>query len=138
MAWYTPLPVHHLEREGLGAEVGFAAESDRQVDVADRVRLHAWRDAVEGKEERPQAGSRDPHGFQGVDVEDVEAAASVHQYLGQAHIADDGVDDERIAPRSRDACRMIFLIENNGRGRPLQISRNGTCGCTYLAESDFL
>ena len=82
MAWYTPFPVHHLKREGFGAEVGFAAKRDRQVDVADRVCLHARQDNVEGEEGFPQAVSRDSHVFQGVNVEDVEAAASVHQYLG--------------------------------------------------------
>ena len=111
MAWYTPFPVHYLKREGFGVEVGFAAKRNRQVNVADRVCLHARQDAIEGEEGFPQAASWDSHGFQGVDVEDVEAAASVHQYLGQAHVANDGVDDERIAPRSRDACRMVVLIE---------------------------
>ena len=81
---------------------------------------------------------RDPHGFQGVDVEDVEAAAPVHQHLGQAHVADDGVDDERVAPKSRDAGRMVILIENDGRGRPLQLSGNRTRGSTYLAKSHLL
>ena len=39
----------------------------------------------------------DAHGVEGVDVEDVEAAASVHQHLGEALLADDGVDNERVA-----------------------------------------
>ena len=133
-----PLPVHLLEREGLGAEVGSVAERDRQVDAADRVRLHARQDAVKGKDRGPQVSSWDPHGFQGVDVEDVEAAAPVHQHIGQAHVADDGVDDERVAPKSRDAGRMVILIENDGRGRPLQLSGNRTRGSTYLAKSHLL
>ena len=44
-------------------EVGFAAERDRQVDVANRIRLHARQDAIEGEEGFPQAGSWDSHGF---------------------------------------------------------------------------
>ena len=40
--------------------------------------------------------SGDAHGIEGVDVEDVEAAASVHQHLGEALLTDDGVDDERV------------------------------------------
>src|SRR6185437_9184314 len=62
----------------------------------------------------------------------------VHQYLGQTHVTDDGVNDKGIAPRSRDVCRMVVLIENNGRGRPFQLSRNGTCGSTYIAEPSLL
>ena len=65
MAWYTPFPVHHLKREGFGAEVGFAAKRDRQIDVADRVRLHARQDAVEGEEGLSQTALQDSHGFQG-------------------------------------------------------------------------
>ena len=38
----------------------------------------------------------DPHELQGVGVHDVEAAASVHERLGEASVADDGVDNERV------------------------------------------
>jgi len=34
----------------------------------------------------------DTHGIEGVDVEDIETAASVHQHLGEALLADDGVE----------------------------------------------
>jgi hypothetical protein len=36
-------------------------------------------------------------------VEDVEAAASVHQHIGEARIADDRVDNQRVLARVRDA-----------------------------------
>ena len=39
----------------------------------------------------------DAHGIEGVNVEDVEATASVHQHLYEVLLADDGVDDERVA-----------------------------------------
>ena len=42
----------------------------------------------------------DAHGIEGVDVENVEAATSVHQHLGEALLMDDGVDDEQVATRS--------------------------------------
>jgi len=52
-----------------------------------------------GRESRQaELRSRDPHGIEGVDVEDVEATASVHQHLGEALLADDGIDDNRVAP----------------------------------------
>ena len=44
----------------------------------------------------------DPHELQGVGVHDVEAAASIHEHLGEAVVADDGVDYERIPPRMQD------------------------------------
>ena len=33
---------------------------------------------------------------------------------------------------------MVVLIENDGRGCLLQLSRNGICGSTYLAEPNLL
>ena len=49
------------------------------------------------------------------DVEDVEATASVHQHLGEALLADDGVDDERVASWSGDVGGMVPLIEGDQR-----------------------
>ena len=40
----------------------------------------------------------DAHDVKGVDVEDVEAAASVHQHLDEVLLANDGADDEQVAP----------------------------------------
>ena len=49
---------------------------------------------MEGRARQAEFRLGDVHGVEGVDVEDVEAAVSVHQYLGEALLADDGVDDE--------------------------------------------
>ena len=58
------------------------------------------------------------HGVEGIDVEDVEAAASIHQHLGEALLADDGVDDEWVAFWSSDMGGMVPLIEGDRRFRP--------------------
>ena len=55
------------------------------------------------------------HGIKGVDVEDVEAATSVHQHLGEALLVDDGVEDERVATQSDDVGRMVPLIKSDQR-----------------------
>ena len=60
----------------------------------------------------------DAHGVEGVDVEDVEAAASVHQHPGEVLLADDGVDDERVAPQSSDMGWMVPLIKSDRRFQP--------------------
>ena len=52
---------------------------------------------MDGRARRSEIRPGDMHGVEGVDVEDVEAAAFVHQHLGEALLADDGVDDERVA-----------------------------------------
>jgi hypothetical protein len=57
--------------------------------------------------ERPSAlvelGSTDPHGIEGFGIHYVEAAASIHQYLGEPHVADDRVNNKRISVRLLDA-----------------------------------
>ena len=35
-------------------------------------------------------------------IHDVETAAPVHEYLGEASVADDGIHDKWILPRVRD------------------------------------
>ena len=57
----------------------------------------------------------DAHGIEGVNVEDVEAAVSVHQHLSEALLADDGVDDKRVASRSGDVGGMVPLIKGDRR-----------------------
>ena len=45
----------------------------------------------------------------------LEAAASVYQHLGEALLADDGVDDERVTSLSGDVGGMVPLIEGDQR-----------------------
>ena len=52
---------------------------------------------MEGRAHWAEFQPGDAHGVEGVDVEDVEAAASIHQHLGEALLMDDGVDDKRVA-----------------------------------------
>jgi hypothetical protein len=50
-----------------------------------------------------ELGPTNPHGVKGFGVHDVEAVASIHQYLGKSRVADNGVDNKRISARLRDA-----------------------------------
>ena len=68
---------------------------------------------MEGGARQVELRSGDAHGIEGVDVEDVEAAASVHQHLSEALIIDDGIDNERVVSRSRDVGGMVPLIEGD-------------------------
>jgi hypothetical protein len=61
---------------------------------------------------------RDAHLIEGASVEYVEAAAPIHQHLGEAHGTHDWVDHERVAPRMRDAIGVIFLVKGNGHLGP--------------------
>ena len=66
------------------------------------VSLCPWDHVVEGRAHLVELQSGDAHGIEGVDVENVKAAASVHQHLGEALLADNGVDNKRVATRSSD------------------------------------
>ena len=68
---------------------------------------------MEGRAHWAELRPGDAHGIGGVDVENVEAAASVHQHLGEALLVDDGVDDERVVTRSGDVGRMVSLIKSD-------------------------
>jgi hypothetical protein len=55
-----------------------------------------------------------------VRVEDVEAVASIHQHLGEQHVADDRVDDQRVLARVEDVVRVILTAEGDGVLRPVE------------------
>ena len=74
----------------------------------------------------------DAHGVEGADVEDVEAATSVHQHLGEALLADDGVDNEWVASWSHDVGGMVLLIEGDWRFRPAKEGGDGHLDGTCL------
>jgi hypothetical protein len=68
-----------------------------------------------------------------VRVEDVEAAASVHQHLGEPGVPDDRVDDQRVLAWVGDAVRMILAAEGDGVLRPLEEG-----GWSLLRGEDFV
>jgi hypothetical protein len=67
-----------------------------------------------------ELGPTDPHGIKGLSVHDVEAAASIHQYLGEPCVADDGVNDKRISAQLRNAIQVVIMVESDGRSRPVE------------------
>ena len=50
----------------------------------------------------------DPHELQGVGVHDVESAAPVHEHLGEASVADDGIHNEWILSRVQDVIGVVL------------------------------
>jgi hypothetical protein len=55
-----------------------------------------------------------------VRIEDVEAAASVHQYFGEPGVPDDWVDHQWVLARIGDAIRVILAVEGDGVLRPVE------------------
>ena len=70
---------------------------------------------MEGRAHWVELRLGDAHGIEGVDVENVEAATSVHQHLDEALLADNGVNDERVATWFGDVGGMVPLIKSDRR-----------------------
>jgi hypothetical protein len=54
-------------------------------------------------------------------VDDVEAAASVHEDLGEPGVADDRIDNERVPSWARHAVGVVALVEGDGLVGPVQV-----------------
>ena len=64
---------------------------------------------------------------------DAEAAASVHQHLGESGVPDDRVNDERVLAGVWDMIGVVILIEGDRLPRPVKVLGSG-----YLNREDLL
>jgi hypothetical protein len=94
-----PSEPDHLEGKGFLSEVGGSPEADEQVNLSEGQDTLSGCDPMEGCRTEPDLGPINPQEFQGLGVDDVEAAASVHEDLGEPNVADDRIDDERVPPK---------------------------------------
>ena len=79
----------HLEGKGLCPVIGQIPEGDRQIDLPKWHGLLSRYDAMERRSGWPDACSVDTNSIERLGVHDVEAAASIHQHLGEPLRADD-------------------------------------------------
>ena len=93
----SPREPHYVEGEGLSPVIG--PESDRQIDLPQWHGLPTRHDAMERCSDGAEVCSVNAHLIERHGVHDVEAAASIHQHLGEPLCADDRVDHERISSR---------------------------------------
>jgi hypothetical protein len=94
---------NHLEREGFLSEVGGSPEADWQIELPEGLDALPGDDPVKGRRtssDRRQIDLQEP---EGLGVDDVEAAVSIHEDLVKPDVADDGIDNERVLPRARHA-----------------------------------
>jgi hypothetical protein len=101
----------HLEREGFLSEVGGSPEADGQIELPKGFDALPEDDSVKGRRTAPDHGQIDLQEPEGLGVDDVEAAASVHEDLGKPDVANDGIDNERVLPRARHAVGVVALVE---------------------------
>jgi hypothetical protein len=109
----------HLEREGFLSEVGGSPEADGQIELPKGLDAFPRDDPVKGRCTDPDRGRIDLQEPEGLGVDDVEAAASVHEDLGKPDVADDGVDNEWVLPRARHAVGVVALVEGDGLVGPV-------------------
>jgi hypothetical protein len=93
-----PSEPDHLEHEGFPAEVGGSSEADRQIKLPKGQDALTRDDPVEGCRTVPDRGQIDLQEPKGLGIDDVEAAASVHEDLGEPSVADDRVDKSGYLP----------------------------------------
>jgi hypothetical protein len=62
----------------------------------------------------------DPQEVEGLGIDNVEDAATVHEYFSEARIGDDEIDDERVDSMVRDVVRMVITIEGDSRFGPVE------------------
>ena len=74
---------------------------------------------MKGRRTGPDRGQIDLQEPEGLRVDDVEAAASVHEDLGKRDVADDGIDNERVLPWARHAVGVVALVEGDGLVGPV-------------------
>ena len=109
----------HLEREGFLSEVGGSPEADGQIELPEGLDAFLGDDPVKRRRTGPDRGQIDLQKPEGLGIDDVEAAASVHEDLGEPDVADDGVDNERVLPRARHAVGVVALVEGDGLVGPV-------------------
>jgi hypothetical protein len=69
---------------------------------------------MKGRRTSLDRGQIDPQEPEGLSVDDIEAAASVHEDLGEPVIVDDGVDYEQVPSWARHTVRVVALVEGDG------------------------
>jgi hypothetical protein len=104
----------HLEHEGFLSEVGGSPKADGLVELSKGVDALLGDDPVKGRRTGPDRGQNDLQEPEGLGVDDVEAAASVHEDLGEPGVADDRVDNERVLSWARHAVGVVALVKGDG------------------------
>ena len=72
---------HYLKSQDLLSEFGRRAKTDWEVDLTHREGLLDWYNSMEASYAWFELCSFDPQKVEGLEVDDVESAATIHQHL---------------------------------------------------------
>jgi hypothetical protein len=79
--------------------------------------------------EAPDAGlearPRDRQEIEGLGIDDVKAAAAIHEHLGEACVSDNGIDNKWVDPRIGDIVWVVITVESDGHLEP--VKEEGGC-----------
>ena len=112
------LKLGDLEVDVLGAVVVAGAEGDRTGGPADQARPGSRDDAIEGLVRGDQEGHVIAHALQCAGEDDVEGAATVDEYFGQADLAYHRADHEGVGTRLGQVDPVVTAVEGERRLQP--------------------
>ena len=104
------LELGDLEVDVLGAVVVAGAEGDRQGGPADRSRPGSGDDAIEGLVGWRQGSHVVAHALQCAGEDDVEGAATVDEYFGQADLAHHRANHEGVGTRPGQVNLVVAVV----------------------------
>jgi hypothetical protein len=111
---------NHLESESFLPKVGGSTEIDRQVDLPNRLCSFSRHNPMEAPNTGLEVCPCDFQKVEGLGVNDVETAATVHEYLGEACVGDDGINDEWVDSRIGDVVWVVIMVESDGHLEPVK------------------
>jgi hypothetical protein len=100
-------------------EVGGGPEADGQIELSKGLDALPGDDPMKGRRTGLDPGQIDLQEPEGLGIDDVEAAASVHEDLGEPDVANDGVDNEQVLSWARHAVGVVALVEGDGLVGPV-------------------
>jgi len=112
------LELGNLEVDVLGAVVVADAEGDRQSGLADRSRPGSRDDAVEGLIGWDLGGHVVAHALQCAGEDDVEGAATIDEYFGQAELAHHRANHEGVGTQPGQVDPVVAAVKGDRRLRP--------------------
>ena len=114
----------YFETEMLSAIVCLRSKSNLKLDASHGFGLFSQHDTMKLDFVVVKLALRQVHALQGVFVQDVEAAASVHQHLGQSEVVDNWVDDESLLAGVRHVVWVVFPVPCDWLFGPVQVLGN--------------
>jgi hypothetical protein len=114
------MELNHLESESFLPEVGRSIETDRQVDPPDGLCSFSRHNSIEAPNTRSEVCPHDSQKVEGLGVNDVETAATVHEHLGEACVGDNGINDECVDSRIGDVVWVVITVKSDGHLGPIK------------------